>query len=466
MFRYTYDKSKPWREVFDTAVRIHELQEYQLKRNDFVHMYLMLENIGKDYIASGLMFPDEKYEIPLNNGDKFEISFANDKAVLDLITLTGDRHSLVSEKDSAAHEYSKLTGYELSGIGIGRQYPKDFDKVFLEDMHVGDVISFDNRDVVYACVGETPGSRTMKRVYLGKDKLGADISKFKDAPERTYYAQSLQDFYDDVKTAAGNVFPHIEKVEYFAQPKINSFYKLLNEKVGRFKCGNETFVAKKAFLSKNIQWYDSTGKKIDEGLLKAYMAWVHSGPVNLTLKHVDKGCNLTDCADEFRIRRMYELHLIAKDYAKAVGYLQKMSVKYAATFEISLDSIGINGPETYIFSMGHIAKVCYGKDQEAEQIQPLTQEDLAGILAEKYSNCHEVAYEETLRTYGRDIRSDKGNAEVKKMAEKRADLEVTMEKHSDAEHISVARDDIAALVARHFEEKEIEDPGDGYDWAE
>lgn len=343
-----------WEQVFDSRARIYEMAKDHNVHRDIRALYHELEDAGASYIRQRNMRETEKYDIQIEDGSFLRLSYIRDdgqiRATLSAHSLDGMVMPLITASDIKNGDFSKLDDYASNmKAGIGHKFPDKLKEMLMDEFTPGRLISFDLTDhrhqKTYVCTGRDEKFISMKEINLGNFK---DISAkdFLNAKARKLYigsSKDVQEFYNDIKTYAGNVMPRCESINCFAQEQINALtcrVKPGHSAVLRF--GKEHLHVHKGLEDKSLAWYDKDGSSITEEAAKVFIAWCHSAPVVIDISNENK---LLGDKELYGKYIQYERFIMNRNYIAASYVLEELCQQEDKDFSINLLTYENSGEE-------------------------------------------------------------------------------------------------------------------------
>lgn len=467
-----------WKEAFDKTVRQYEMSKDNRIHQNFTALYIELGHIAQRHIESGDMWPDEKYDIPLEDGSTLSIQFSNTYPSLTAIDSKGNSKLLVSKEDTANKEYSALDFYTFGkgAVGIGHKFPEELKQMIYKELKPGRIISFDGIDREHQfsiiCTRVENGVRYVKPIYLGEFEH-ISVKDFMDKEEKPLYMfdSELQEFYNQVKTRVGNVIPRHEQIDCFAQGQINSLLsKIKPGKTEVLQYGNERLRVQKSLFWNKLSWYDKNGEKITEDAARVFIAWCHNAPVITEVASVNK--KLQDDMRTVDFYEEYEQFLILKDYVGAAKVAKDFCMENNKDFAINVSTYETEAEKatatTFCFKAVNgnceIYKVAYIDNDFAKEITSLKRveiNDFADLCRNKYNSIVNAIYLDQQNEYSKQMEkshltSDTKEAIVNDVAFKKT-IEIIQDQNIvKASNISNIQDNLNDLINSYneFPEKE------------
>lgn len=405
-----------WKEAFDNIVKRYEMSKDDKIHRNFTALYIELGHVADSYIKNGDMWPDEQYDIPLEDGSILRIQFSETYPSLTAIDPQGNEKLLVSKEDSAKKEYSALDFYTFGkgAVGIGHKFPEELREMIYKELKPGRIISFDGIDKHHqfsiVCTRIENGVRYVKPIHLGNfDHISA--KSFMQAEEKPLYMfdTELQAFYNQVKTRVGNIIPRHEDIDCFAQSQINALLsKIKPGKTAILQYGNERLRVQKSLFGNKLSWFDKNGERITEEAAKVFIAWCHNSPVITEVTSENK--TLENEIRTYDFYSEYEKYLLEKDYASAAKIARDFCVKNNKDFAINISTYETEAEKTtattFCFKSVNgnceIYKITYEDNDFSKDITSLKRVDInefASLCRNKYNNIVNAIYIEHQNQY-------------------------------------------------------------------
>ena len=468
-----------WKEDFDNTVRRYEMSKDHNVHHNFTALYIELGRIAQRYIDNGDMWPDEKYDVPLEDGSTLRIQFSDTYPSLTAIDSNGNSKLLVSKADSANKEYRALDLYTFGkgAVGIGHKFPEELRKMIYKELKPGRILSFDGIDREHqfsiVCTKVENGVRYVQPIHLGEfEHISAKGFMNKEEKPLYMFDSELQAFYNNVKTRVGNVIPRHEDIDCFAQGQINSLIsKIKPGKTEVLQYGNERLRVQRSLFGNKLSWYDKNGEKITEDAAKVFIAWCHNAPVITEVTSVNK--TLQDNIKTFDFYKEYEQCLISKDYAGAAKIAKDFCIENNKDFAINVSTYETEAEKatatTFCFKAVdgncEIYKVSYTDNDFSKEISSLKRVDInsfAALCMNKYDNIVNAIYLERQNEYSRQMEKSHLTSDVKETIVNNTAYKETVDIIQDndiikASNISNIQDNLNDLIHSYNEFPEKED---------
>jgi len=303
-----FNNLKTWeKEMWHKAREARSNPQY---KHDLVYLYIELEQISKKYLSNNQLQEGDFFDVPLENGTIFRMSFYKKYSTVDIghkkiehknqfNTLEELRayqqiedkdkprqtiwHNVITKEDSYKKEYIELRGYSKAlqdtGLGIGYKYPQSL-VTHLQYMKPGDTLIFNNGRMYTLEENHISGCSLSSVCTNPKNPKLKDFQKRQFTNLEFSNVEDMQNFYNSV--CDNMTYGVIGKysISTHAQQQINALYAGMEQNsVKVLQFGDIHLHAHKNTFHKGFTWYDNHGSKVSEDTVKTMLSWYSNAPV-------------------------------------------------------------------------------------------------------------------------------------------------------------------------------------------